>query len=78
MSFMDRLKKQLGQHQDKVEKGLDKAGETADKKTQGKYTEQIRTGTEKAKQSSRRQAEGGGGTGSRDTGDTRDTGEGPG
>lgn len=80
MGFLDKLKKQLGQHQDQVERGLDKAGNTADEKTHGKYTEKIRTGTEKAKQTSRRQAEDGGGGRHQDTGgtarDARDTGEG--
>lgn len=56
MGLVDKLKKQLGQHGDKVEKGLDRAAETADRKTQGKYSEQIRDHTEQAKRASRRHA----------------------
>ena len=60
MSFMDTLKGKLGmskdkagdlaqQHGDKVHQGLDKAGETADSKTGGKYGDQIDSGVDKAK-----------------------------
>ena len=57
MGLVDKLKQQLGQHGDKVEKGLDRAAETADKKTQGKYRDKIRKGSEQAKQASRRYGE---------------------
>jgi hypothetical protein len=49
MGFMDKVKGMLGQHSDKVSKGIDKAAGMADSKTKGKYSEQIRSGTRKAK-----------------------------
>ncbi len=60
MSFMTTLKEKLGmskdkagdlarQHGDKIDQGLDKAGDTMDKKTGGKYGEKIDSGVEKAK-----------------------------
>ncbi len=59
MGFMDKVKDMLGQHGDK-------AGETVDRKTGGKHSDKIRSGTDKAKE--RREGmpdenrEGGGGT----------------
>lgn len=50
MSFMDKVKGMLSQHSDKVSRGLDKAGNVADSKTKGKYSNKIRTGTQKAKE----------------------------
>lgn len=49
MGFMNKVKDLLGQHGDKVGQGLDKAAEAVDSKTGGKYSDQIKTGTEKAK-----------------------------
>ena len=60
MSFMDTLKDKLGmskgkaedlakQHGDKIEQGVDKAGHAADSKTGGKYSSQIDSGTDRAK-----------------------------
>jgi hypothetical protein len=60
MSFMNTLKDKLGmskgkagdlarQHGDKIDQGVDKAGQTLDSKTGGKYGDQIDSGTEKAK-----------------------------
>ncbi|MCH6163008.1 antitoxin [Streptomyces marispadix] len=49
MGFMDKVKGMLGQHGEKVSKGIDKAAGMADSKTKGKYSEQIRSGTQKAK-----------------------------
>lgn len=60
MSFMDTLKDKLGiargkagdlarQHGDKVDSGIDKAGQTIDSKTGGKYSDKIDTGVDKAK-----------------------------
>ncbi|MFI9201693.1 antitoxin [Streptomyces sp. NPDC053048] len=57
---MDNLKAKLGplkgkvgdlaqQHEDKIERGLEKAAQVVDEKTKGKYSSQIRTGTSKAK-----------------------------
>ncbi len=54
MGFLDKAKAKLAgavdQHGDKVADGLQKAGEVADKKTGGKYTEKIDTGVSKAKE----------------------------
>lgn len=50
MGFMDKVKGMLGQHGDKVGQGLDKAAEAVDSKTGGKYSGQIKSGTEKAKE----------------------------
>ncbi len=49
MGFMDKAKDLLGQHDDKVEQGIDAAADFADDKTDGKYSDQIETGAEKAK-----------------------------
>ncbi|GAA2092138.1 hypothetical protein GCM10009801_58540 [Streptomyces albiaxialis] len=49
MGFMDKVKGLMGQHGDKVQQGLDKAAQMADSKTKGKYTNQIKSGTQKAK-----------------------------
>lgn len=45
----DKLTKAVDQHGDKIAKGLDKAGEFADKKTKGKYSDKIEGGLGKAK-----------------------------
>ncbi|MFD3479961.1 antitoxin [Streptomyces sp. NPDC058695] len=58
MGIMDTLKAKLSKdkasdlaqkHGDKIDQGLDRAGKTADQKTQGKHSDQIQTGTSKAK-----------------------------
>ncbi|WP_411145097.1 antitoxin [Streptomyces sp. x-80] len=60
MGLMDNLKTTAGllkdkagdlaqQHEDKIGSGLEKAARTVDEKTKGKYSSQIRTGTDKAK-----------------------------
>lgn len=60
MSFMDSLKGKLGmskdkaadltrQHGDKIGQGLDKAAKTVDSKTGGKYSSQINSGVDKAR-----------------------------
>lgn len=49
MGFMDKVKGMLGQHSEKVTKGIDKAAGMADAKTKGKYSDRIRTSTQKAK-----------------------------
>lgn len=52
MSFLDdakdKAKDLAGGHEDKVDDGLDKAGDFADDKTGGKYSDQIDSGQEKA------------------------------
>lgn len=50
MGIMDKVKGMLGQHGDKVGQGLDKAAEAVDAKTGGKYSGQIKSGTQKAKE----------------------------
>lgn len=54
MSFLDKAKGLIGQGvekvgADKVGEGLDKAGEIADEKTGGKFSDQIDQGVETAK-----------------------------
>ncbi|MEV5707817.1 antitoxin [Actinoallomurus sp. NPDC052274] len=48
MSFMDKVKNLLGQHGDKVDEAIEKAGDMADRKTGGKYSRQIDTAQEQA------------------------------
>jgi hypothetical protein len=61
MGIADNLKDALGQAKDKatelagkhsstIDSGLDKVGEMADKATKGKYSDQIHSGRDKAKQ----------------------------
>jgi MT0933-like antitoxin protein len=49
MGFLDKAKDLLAQNADKVEMAIDKAGEFADDKTQGKYTDTIHKVAEEAK-----------------------------
>lgn len=51
MGFLDTIKEKLAPHHDKVDKGVDKAADVVEKKTGGKYGDQINTGAEKAKES---------------------------
>lgn len=79
MGFLDNMKARLSpakdkvadlaqQHGDKVGQGLDKAAKTVDERTQGKYSDRIQSGTEKAKDAvdkmatDKNKGEGGGGT----------------
>jgi hypothetical protein len=48
--FMDKAKDMADQHDDKVDQGLDKAGDVADQKTGGKYDGQIDKGVDAAQQ----------------------------
>jgi hypothetical protein len=61
MGFLDDMKKQaeelkdrasgfVGQHGDKITEGLDRVAGKLDSGTQGKYSEKIQTGAEKAKE----------------------------
>ncbi|MGC9669418.1 antitoxin [Planosporangium sp. 12N6] len=50
MGFLDKAKNLLDQHDDKVDKALDKAGEQIDQRTGGKYSEQIAKGVQAAKE----------------------------
>ncbi|GAA0913220.1 hypothetical protein GCM10009557_87030 [Virgisporangium ochraceum] len=49
-NFMDRAKDFADQHDEQVDKGLDRAGEEADKRTGGKYDEHIDKGVDFAQQ----------------------------
>ncbi len=40
----------VDEHKDTIDKGLDKAAEAADKRTGGKYGEQISSGVDKSKE----------------------------
>lgn len=74
MGLLDNLKAKLSpakdkvsglaqQHGDKVQHGLDKAAKVVDKKTKGKYSDKIQTGTGKAKNAMDRLAHKDDGTG---------------
>jgi hypothetical protein len=41
MGFLDKVKDLLSKNADKVDTAIDKAGDIADQKTQGKYTDKI-------------------------------------
>ncbi|GHK00174.1 antitoxin [Streptomyces sp. NPDC003753] len=53
MGLVDNLKARVSglaqQHEDKVDRGLDKAAKMIDERTKGKYSDKIHTGTDKAK-----------------------------
>ncbi|KPI14164.1 hypothetical protein OK074_2257 [Actinobacteria bacterium OK074] len=60
MGLLDNLKSKLApakdkvsglaqKHEDKIERGLDKAAKVVDERTRGKYSDKIQTGTGKAK-----------------------------
>ncbi|MCX3062316.1 antitoxin [Streptomyces beihaiensis] len=50
MSVMDKLKQMLKGHEDQAGKGIDKAGDFVDEKTQGKYSGQVDTAQDKLKE----------------------------
>lgn len=47
--FAEKAKDLGSEHEDKVTEGIDKAADMADEKSDGKYSDQIDTGAEKAK-----------------------------
>ncbi|WP_328382031.1 antitoxin [Streptomyces sp. NBC_00400] len=47
MSMMDKIKSMLKGHESQTDKGVDKAGDMVDDKTQGKYKGQVDTAQEK-------------------------------
>ncbi|MFJ8888839.1 antitoxin [Streptomyces sp. NPDC102402] len=49
MSAMDKIKKMLKGHEDQAGKGVDKAGDMIDDRTQGKYGKHVDTGQDKLK-----------------------------
>ena len=48
--FLDKAREAADQHDDKVDQGLEKAGDFADDKTGGKYGEHIDKGVDAAQQ----------------------------
>ncbi|GAA2640508.1 hypothetical protein GCM10010399_87610 [Dactylosporangium fulvum] len=49
-SFFDKVKDLADKHDDKVDQALEKIGEEADKRTGGKYSDQIAKGVDAAKE----------------------------
>ncbi|MGW6913340.1 antitoxin [Kitasatospora sp. NPDC054939] len=49
MGMMDRLKHMLKGHEDEASKGVDRAGDTVDERTQGKYSSHVDTAQDKLK-----------------------------
>lgn len=47
MSMLDKLKGMMKGHEDTSRKGVDKAGDAADKKTGNKYESQVDSGQQK-------------------------------
>ncbi|MGW0565132.1 antitoxin [Streptomyces sp. NPDC003016] len=47
MSMMDKLKQKLKGHEAQTGKGIDKAGDTVDDRTKGKYSGHVDTAQEK-------------------------------
>ena len=48
MSFLDKAKDLIEQHDDKVDQALEKVGDVIDKRTDGKYTKHIDRGVDEA------------------------------
>jgi MT0933-like antitoxin protein len=48
MGFMDKVKGMFGQHADKAEGGIDKAGDFVDDKTGDKYADHVDKGQDAA------------------------------
>lgn len=75
MGFLDNIKgkaqKAADQHGDKITRGIDQAAAASDKKTKGKYSRHIGTGSSKAKEALERR------NGKRDGGSTGDAPGGP-
>ena len=47
--FVDKAKDLAAEHEDKVTDGIEKVADMVDEKTEGKYSDQIDQGAEKAK-----------------------------
>ncbi|KUL38032.1 kanamycin biosynthetic protein [Streptomyces sp. NRRL F-4489] len=47
---MDKLKQMLKGHEDQAGKGIDKAGDYVDERTQGKYSGQVDTAQDKLRE----------------------------
>ncbi|MGK5499064.1 antitoxin [Streptomyces sp. URMC 125] len=65
MGFKDKVKGMMSRHGDKVDQGVEKAGDAADRRTGGKHRHHIDTGTGKARETRERMTgeEGESGTG---------------
>lgn len=50
MSVMDKLKQMLKGHEEQAGKGVDRAGDFVDEKTQGKYRGHVDTAQDRLKQ----------------------------
>jgi hypothetical protein len=50
MSFMDKAKDMADKHDDKVDQGLEKAGDQVDARTGNKHSDQIDKGVDQAQQ----------------------------
>ena len=48
--FVDKAKDLASEHEKEVGEGIDKAADLVDEKTEGKYSDQIDQGAEKAKE----------------------------
>lgn len=46
--LMDKAKELLGQHPQQADEGMEKTGDAADKKTGGRYGDQIKQGEQRA------------------------------
>ncbi|MBD0690562.1 antitoxin [Streptomyces sp. CBMA123] len=55
MSMLDKLKQMLKGHEDQAEKGVDKAGDAFDERTEGKYSSQTDVAQDKLKEQFRDQ-----------------------
>ncbi|MFG3496697.1 antitoxin [Streptomyces sp. NPDC047886] len=50
MSMLDKLKSMLKGHEDKAGQAVDRSGDFVDEKTQGKYSRQVDTAQERARE----------------------------
>jgi hypothetical protein len=57
MSIVQKMKSLLGQHSDKVDKVVEKAGDMVDKKTGGKYADKVDVAQEQARKAAQRWGE---------------------
>jgi hypothetical protein len=48
--FMDKAKTLADEHDDKIDKGLERAGDEADERTGGKYGDKIDKGVDEAQE----------------------------
>jgi MT0933-like antitoxin protein len=49
MGLMDKLKGMLGQHSDRADAGIERAGDTIDDRTGSKYTDKVDQGQDAAR-----------------------------